>query len=119
MSDIAIFGPGFEAFLWLALFTIGFALAAVIVAFARWGWRGPAVATALSLAAALTLLLEDEGVIRLSYETLEWLDRWALAWPLPMALVWWAVNSRFSRASPPGTARADGPAHPPHSPPPG
>ena len=52
--------------------------------------RPQLVETRQSLAAALTLLLEDEGVIRLSYETLEWLDRWALAWPLPMALVWWA-----------------------------
>jgi hypothetical protein len=119
MSDIAIFTPGLEAFLWFALFTIGFALAASAAAFARRGWGGPAVATALSLAAALALLLEDEGVIRLSSETLERLDRWAVAWSLPMALVWWAVNARLSRPSPPGTAPGGGPGHRPRSRPPG
>ena len=119
MSDIAIFGPGFEAFLWFGLYTIVFAVATLGVALARWGWRGPATATCLSLAAALLILLEDEGVIRVSTGTLRWLDRWGWAWGVVMALVWWWVAARLSRASPPGTGSAGGAAPPPRSPPPG
>lgn len=119
MSDIAVFGPGFVAFLWFGLYTIVFALATVGIALARRGWRGPAAAACLSLAAALLILLEDEGMIRVPMETLRWLDRWGWAWGAMMALVWWRAAARVSRASPPGTGSAGGAAPPRHTHPPG
>lgn len=119
MSDIAIFAPGFEAFLWFGLYAIVFALATAGVALLRRGWRGPASAASLSLAAALLIVIEDEGVISLSMDTLRLLDRWAWGWGIAMALVWWLVAARISRASRTGSATAGEAAPPPRSPPPG